>query len=85
MIKYLSPPPLPRMQQEVSCVEELLRDLYRHQGPVSHKILSPLVILSKEKTMAAMMISELKSILKLRFSQKMVPGSSKKARQGPMK
>ncbi len=32
-------------------------------GPVSQKILSPLVILSKEKTVGAKVISELKSHL----------------------
>ncbi len=34
----------------------------RQLGPVSQKILSPLVILSMEKTMLTMLISELKSI-----------------------
>ncbi len=34
---------------------------------VSQKVLSPLVILSMEKTMVAMVISELKSFLDLKF------------------
>ncbi len=36
-------------------------------GPVSQKILSPLVILSMEKTMVTMVISELKSISELKI------------------
>ncbi len=37
------------------------------QGSVSQKILSPLVILSREKTMVTMVISELKSISRLKI------------------
>ncbi len=36
-------------------------------GPVSQKILSPLVILSMEKTMATKVISELKSVSRLKI------------------
>ncbi len=39
-------------------------------GPVSQKILSPLGILSMEKTMFAMVISELKSISRLKIFRK---------------
>ena len=42
----------------------------RNQGPVSQKILSPLVILSVEKTMVTMVISELKSISRLTMFRK---------------
>ena len=39
-------------------------------GPVSQKILSPLVIFSMEKTMVTMVISELKSISRLKVFSK---------------
>ncbi len=38
-------------------------------GPVSQKILSPLVMLSMEKTMVAMVIGEIKSISRLKISK----------------
>ena len=42
-------------------------------GPVSQKILSPLVILSMEKTMVAKVISELKSISRLKIFRETGP------------
>ncbi len=42
-------------------------------GPVSQKILSPLVILSMEKTMVTMVISDLSPFLDLRFFEKLNP------------
>ncbi len=42
-------------------------------GPVSQKILSPLVILSMEKTMVTMVISELKFIARLKIFRETRP------------
>ena len=39
----------------------------KHQGPVSQKILSPLVILRMEKTMVTKVIGELKSVSRLKI------------------
>ncbi len=41
-----------------------------NQGPVSGKILSPLVIVSMEKTTVAKVISELKSVSRLKICRK---------------
>ncbi len=46
-------------------------------GPVSQKILSPLVILSMEKTMVTMVISELKSISRLQIFPETGPSTFK--------
>ncbi len=43
------------------------------QGPVLKKILSPLVILSLEKTMVTMVINELKSISRLKIFRETGP------------
>ncbi len=48
-------------------------------GPVSQKIVSPLVILSMEKTMVTMVISELKSISRLKIFRETEPWSFKAA------
>ncbi len=40
----------------------------QYLGTLSGKILSPLVVLSKEETMVAMVISELKSVFKTKHS-----------------
>ncbi len=50
--------------------------IYCHlQGPVSQKILSPLVVLSMEKTMVVKVISEILSVSRLKdFFQKLAPG-----------
>ncbi len=45
----------------------------RPQGPVSQKILSPLVILSREKSMVTMVISELKFISRLKIFRETGP------------
>ncbi len=45
----------------------------KYMGPVSQKILSPLVILSMEKTMITMVISELKSISRLKIFRETGP------------
>ena len=43
-------------------------------GPVSQKILSPLVILSMEKTIVTKVIVELKSISRVKIFQNLYPG-----------
>ncbi len=49
------------------------QNINRPGASFSKKILSPLVILSMEKTVVAMVISELKSFLDLRFFEKLDP------------
>ncbi len=51
----------------------VLHSRWIHLGPVSQKILSPLVILSMEKTMVTMVISELKSISRLKIFRETEP------------
>ncbi len=41
--------------------------MFKDMGPVSQKILSPLMILSREKTMVTKVISELKSLSRLKI------------------
>ncbi len=50
-------------------------NMHEDQGPVSQKILSPLVILSMEKTMVTKVISELKSISRLKIFRETGPRS----------
>ncbi len=47
----------------------------KHTGQLLEKCLSPVVILSMEKTMVAKVISELSQILDLRFFQKLATGT----------
>ncbi len=49
----------------------------KDQGPVSQKILTPLVILSMEKTMVTKVISELKSVSRLKIFPETGPSNSK--------
>ena len=52
-----------------------LYSLVKLQGPVSQKILSPLVILSMEKTMVTKLIRELKSVSRLKILPETRPRS----------
>ncbi len=62
---------LPKQPIYVLCV--------KLQGPVSKKILSPLVILSMEKTMVTKVIRELKSISRLQIFRETEPERSSSA------
>ena len=53
--------------------DSIYRSSAKHLGPVSQKILNPLVILSMEKTMVTMVISELKSISRLKIFRETEP------------
>ncbi len=63
----------------LECFEHVAcKHVFSVHGPVSQKILSPLVILSMEKTMVTKVISELKSVSRLkifreRFFEKLDP------------